>query len=428
MSDADTGGAAPPFSAWERAVSLRYLGATRRDGGIALATVISFIAITLAVTGLIAIMSVMNGFRTQLLDRILGFNGHAYVAGVVLGGPERDGAVQRLRALPDVEQAIPIIEQQVLVQGATLSGGIVRGVAPADVKATPIIATNLQQGSLEGFGEGEYGGDLVLVGSRMAANMGVRAGDSLQLVSPTGASTPFGSTPRSKFYTVGAVFEVGVSDYDANFIYMPLEQAQLFFGRGETVDWIEVRVDDPDTIAAQRIALERAVGPGGIVTDWRDRNSAFFNALQVERVAMRIILMLVVSIVTLTIISGLVMLVRAKGREIAILRSMGATRSSILRIFLMTGMMIGGGGALAGLLLASLFVFNIGPIQAFVEFVSGTRVFDAEQYYLSRLPAKMDGVEVAGVMAFSLAMTTAASLIPAWFAARVDPVEGLRYE
>jgi lipoprotein-releasing system permease protein len=423
----DTAGA-PPFSSWERAVSLRYLGATRRDGGIALATVISFVAITLAVLGLVAIMSVMNGFRTQLLDRILGFNGHAYVAGGVLGSPEREAALARLRATPGVVQAIPVVEQQVLVQGASLSGAYVRGLTPADLAATQIVASNIEAGSLQGFGDGEYGGDLIVVGARLAESMGVRAGDPLRVISPTGASTPFGSTPRSKSYTVGAIFEVGMSEYDSAFIYMPLEQAQLFFGRGPTVDSIEIRLDDPDRIDQLKPALDGAVGPSGVLTDWRDRNRTFFNALQVERVAMRIILLLVVAVVTLTIVSGLVMLVRAKSREVAILRSMGATRGAILRIFTMTGMMIGGGGAIAGLILATLFCLNIGPIQEFVEFATGAQVFDAEQYFLSRLPAKMDPVEVTGVMLFSLMMTLAASLIPAWFAARVDPVEGLRYE
>jgi lipoprotein-releasing system permease protein len=427
VSGTPAGGAAP-FSRWERAVAFRYLGATRRDGGIALATLISFFAITLAVTGLIAIMSIMNGFRSELLDRILGFNGHVYVAGGVLTGPDRDAAIQRLRAVPGVIQAQPIVEQQVLVQGASLSGAFVRGVTPADLKATEIVAGNIKSGALDGFGDGEYGGDLIAVGARLAEAMGVTAGDPLTLFSPEGGSTPFGSTPRRKTYTLGAVFEVGMSEYDAAFIYMPMEQAQLFFGRGDAVDTLEVRLTDPDAVDRLAPALHRAVGPTGVLSDWRDRNASFFNALRVERTAMRLILMLVVAVVTLTIISGLVMLVRAKTREVAILRTVGATRNSVLRIFLMTGLVIGGLGALTGLILATLFCVYIEPIQGFVEWATGSQVFDPGQYFLSRLPAKMDPGEVAAVMLFSFGMTTAASLIPAWFAARVDPVEALRYE
>ena len=422
-----TAGAAP-FSRWERAVAFRYLGATRRDGGIALATLISFAAITLAVTGLVAIMSIMNGFRSELLDRILGFNGHVFVAGGVLAGPERDAALQRLRGVPGVVQVQAVVEQQVLVQGASLSGAFVRGVTPADLRATAIVSGDIRAGSLEGFGEGEYGGDLIAVGARLAEAMGVTAGDPLTLFSPEGGSTPFGSTPRRKTYTVGAVFEVGMSEYDAAFIYMPMEQAQLFFGRGDAADILELRLEDPDAVDRVLPAIDQAAGPTGVVSDWRDRNASFFNALRVERTAMRLILMLVVAVVTLTIISGLVMLVRAKAREVAILRTVGATSGSVLRIFLMTGLVIGGLGALTGLILATLFSVYIEPIQRFVEWATGSQVFDPGQYFLSRLPAKMDPAEVTGVMLFSFVMTAAASLIPAWFAARVDPVEALRYE
>jgi lipoprotein-releasing system permease protein len=389
VSGAPAAGAPAPFSKWERSIAVRYLGATRRDGGIALATVISFAAIMLAVLGLVAIMSIMNGFRAELLERILGFNGHVFVTGQVLNGPEREQALGRLRAVNGVVQAVPVVEQQVLVQGAATTGAYVRGIRAADLAATPLIAGNLRAGSLRGFGEGEYGGDMIVVGERLADTMGVRVGDYLTLVSPSGAATAFGSTPRRKDYLVGAVFNAGVSEFDGAFIFMPLAQAQAFAGRGDTVDFIEVRVADPDGLDRLRPALDRAAGQAAIVSDWRDRNASYFTALQVERTAMRLILMLVVAVVTLTIISGLVMLVRAKGREVAILRTMGATRNAILRIFLMTGLFIGGGGALAGLALATLFCLNIGAIQDFVEFVTGTQVFNPEQYMLA--PAGPDG-------------------------------------
>lgn len=417
-----------PFSAWERSVAGRYLRAKRHQGGVALISIISFVGITLAVGVLIIVMSVMNGFRTELLDRILGFNGHAFVAGGVLNGPDRDAALRRLRAVPGVTQAIPVIDQQVLVQGASLTGAFVRGVSPRDLAATEIISGNITAGSLEGFGSGEYGGDLIAVGARLAQSMGVTAGDSLVLFSPEGGSTPFGSTPRRKAYTVGAVFEVGMSEYDAAFIYMPLEQAQLFFGRGSAVDALEIRLTDPDAVERLEPALERAAGPAAVITDWRDRNSAFFGALNVERNVMRLILMLLVAIAAMNIISGLVMLVKNKGRDIAILRTMGATQSSILRIFLMAGASIGAAGTLAGLALGTLFCIYIEPIQRFVEWVTGTEVFNAEQYFLSALPADIEWTEVGLIVFWALLASVLATLPPAWRASRLDPVEGLRYE
>lgn len=428
MSAPPAAASAPPFSGWERAVAGRYLRAKRHEGGVALISIISFAGITLAVAVLIIVMSVMNGFRTELLDRILGFNGHAFVAGGVLTGPERDVAIARLRAVPGVEQAIPVVEQQVLVQGATLSGAYVRGLRPADMAATPIVAQNIVDGSLEGFGAGEYGGDLILVGSRLAESMGVRAGDPLTIFSPEGGNTPFGSTPRKKTYTVGGVFQAGMSEYDAAFIFMPLQQAQLFFGRGAGVDAIEVRLDDPDAAGRLRGALDRAAGSTGVISDWRDRNQSFFEALAVERNVMRIILMLLVLIAALNIISGLVMLVKNKGRDIAILRTMGATQSSVLRIFIMAGGAIGAAGTVAGFVLGALFCIYIEPIQRVVERVTGAQVFNAEQYFLSALPADIDWREVTGIVLFALIASVLATLPPAWRASRLDPVEGLRNE
>lgn len=429
MSDAAVAaGAAPPFSAWERAVAGRYLRAKRHEGGVALISVISFIGITLAVAVLIIVMSVMNGFRTELLNRILGFNGHVFVAGSVLNNPARDAAIARLRAVPGVEIVQPIVEQQVLVQGAATSGAYLRGVRPEDLRATPLIAGNIRSGSLEGFGAGEYGGDLIAVGQRLADAMGVRAGDALTLTSPSGLATAFGSAPRQKTYTVGAVFEAGMSEYDGAFIFMPLAQAQAFAGRGEGVDFIEVRMDDPDAVDALRPALERAAGREAVVSDWRDRNSSFFEALAIERNVMRLILMLLVLIAALNIISGLVMLVKNKGRDIAILRTMGATQSSILRIFLMAGASIGAAGTLTGFAIGALFCIYIGPIQEFVEFVFNVQVFNAEQYFLSSLPADIEWPEVAGIVFWSLLASVLATLPPAWRASRLDPVEGLRNE
>ena len=419
----------PAFGLWERSIAARYLRAKRKNGGVGLISTISFIGVMLAVAALIIVMSIMNGFRAELLSRILGFNGHLYVAGPVLNEPMRSQALKRIRAIPGVVQAAPLIEAQALVQShGQVSGGVVRGETAADLRETPIIAKNIKAGSLDGFGQGEYGGDLILVGERLAASMGVQPGDTLTLTSPTSSATAFGSAPQSKAYTIGGVFSVGMSEYDQAFIYMPLNQAQLFFGRDDTVDEIQIKLNDPDRTAELLPAVRQAAGPGAIVSDWRDRNQAFFGALEVERWAMRLILLVVVVIAALNIISGLIMLVKNKSRDIAILRTMGAGRDAILRIFLMSGAAIGVAGTVAGIVLGVLFCIYIQPIQAFVQWVTGADVFNANVYFLSHIPAKLDWNEVIFVSIFAIAMSFLSTLAPALQASRVDPVEALRYE
>jgi len=421
--------ASAPFSLWERAVAMRYLRAKRKHGGVGLVSIISFTGIMLAVFALITVMSVMNGFRSELLDRMLGFNGHAYVTGQVLVSPDRDRAVARLRAVPGVTRAMPMVEGQVMALGpAQITGAVVRGVSPADLKATPIIAGNITRGSLAGFGQGEYGGDLILIGERLAEALGVAPGDPVTLISPAGASTAFGSSVTQKDYTVGGVFEVGMSEFDQAFIYMPLAQAQLFFGREMAVDKIEIMVDDPDSAPGLKPALALAAGPGSLAIDWTQANQSFFNALQVERSAMRLILMILVAITALNIISGLVMLVKNKSRDIGILRTMGAGQGAILRIFFMAGASIGVAGTAAGLVLGVLFCSFIEPIQRVVEWVTGTAVFNADVYFLTHVPARIEWSEVALVTAWALFVSFVVTLPPAWRASRLDPVEALRYE
>ena len=281
---------------------------------------------------------------------------------------------------------------------------------------------------MSGFGEGDYGGDLILVGDKLAQNLGVAPGDDLTLVSPTGGATAFGATPPRKTYTVAGTFSVGMSDYDQAFIYMPLSQAQVFFGRDDGVDFVEMKLADPDRAPDFKGQVLQAAGPTAIVTDWTQKNSSYWGALQVERNVMRLILMLLVAIAAMNIISGLIMLVKNKGRDIAILRTMGAGQGAILRIFFMVGASIGVLGTLAGLALGVLFCLNIEGIQRVVEWVSGAQVFSADIYFLSRIPAKIDWTEVATITGWSLAMAFTATLIPAWRASRIDPVEALRYE
>ncbi|WP_309643434.1 lipoprotein-releasing ABC transporter permease subunit [Phenylobacterium sp.] len=426
---ASTNGRAPPFGQWERAVAARYLRAKRSQGGVALISIISFVGIMLAVAVLIIVMSVMNGFRTELLSRILGFSGHLYVAGGVLNSPDRDAMIGRIGKMPGVIQVTPVVEAQAMALGnGQISGAIVRGITPKDLKATKLVSTNITRGTMAGFGEGEYGGDLILVGDRLAQTLGVEPGDPVSLVSPTGGATAFGGTPLRKTYTVAGTFTVGMSEYDQAFIYMPLEQAQLFFGRETGLDYVEIKLEDPDEAVAMKPELARVAGPAALLTDWTEKNASYWGALKVERNVMRLILMMLVAIAAMNIISGLVMLVKNKGRDIAILRTMGAGQGSILRIFFMAGAAVGVLGTLAGLLIGSLFCIFIGEIQQAVEWVTGAQVFSSDIYFLSRIPAKIDWGEVGVITFWALAMSFLATLPPAWRASRLDPVEALRYE
>jgi len=429
VSEPAAGARAPPFGLWERMVAGRYLRAKRSQGGVALISIISFIGILLAVAVLIIVMSVMNGFRSELLGRILGFQGHVFVAGGVVDGPALGPAVQRIRAVPGVVQATPVIQGQVLAMGPNqVTGAVIRGVSAADVAASPIIARNITHGSLKGYGEGEDGGDRILVGDRLAETLGVHAGDPLTLISPSGAATAFGGSPVQKTFIVAGTFTVGMSQYDQAYIYMPLATAQLFLGREGSIDEIEIKLKNPDEAERLKGRIARAAGPTALVTDWTQRDTSFWGALKVERNVMRLILMLLVAIAALNIISGLVMLVKNKGRDIAILRTMGAGQGAILRIFFMAGASIGVLGTFAGLLLGTLFCIYIQEIQSFVEAVTGQAVFSSDVYFLSHIPAKVDWSEVGLITFWALAVSFVATLPPAWRASRLDPVEALRYE
>ncbi|HYE45180.1 MAG TPA: lipoprotein-releasing ABC transporter permease subunit [Caulobacter sp.] len=422
--------AAAPFGLWEREVAWRYLRAKRKDAGFALISVLAVSGITLVVMALVVIMSIMNGFRSELLTRMLGFNGHVYVAGALpLSDANRAETLRRIKAIPGVIQATPMIEGQAMVIGqGQITGAIVRGVSARDVAATKIVSDNIKAGSLEGYGEGEYGGDMVLLGQRLAMALGVAPGDFVSIVSPSGASTAFGMSATQKDYTVGGLFSVGMSEYDQAFAYMPLEQAQLFFGREGTVDVIEVKLDDPDAAPALKFEIGRAAGPGASVQDWTEKNQSFFGALQVERWAMRFILFFFVIVAAINIISSMVMLVKNKGRDIAILRTMGARRSSILRVFFMAGAAIGLVGTAVGLVLGILFCLNIETIQQVLEKVTGTQVFNPEIYFLSHVPALIDWKETALIVGWTLVVSFLATLPAALHASRLDPVEALRYE
>ena len=421
---------ARPFGLWERMLAGRYQPAKRSEGGVAQISIISYTGVTLAVAILIIVMSVMNGFRSELLSKILGFNGHVFVTGGLLDNARmRDDAVEKIAKVPGVTQAFPVIDAQAIAMGpGQVTGAMVRGLSPKDMAATRIVARNITKGDLRGFGQGSYGGDVVVMGARLAEQLGVKPGDNVTLISPAGGATAFGGTPVQKTYIVGATFTAGMSQYDQAYIFMPLEQAQLFFGREGTVDAIEIRVSNPDDAARLKAPISRAAGPTALVADWTQRDASYWGALKVERNVMRLILMMLVVIAAMNIISGLVMLVKNKGRDIAILRTIGAGQGSILRIFFMAGAAIGAAGTVAGLALGVLVSVYIDPLQSFVEWATGQQVFASDVYFLSRLPAKVDWIEVAIIVAFSLVMSMVWTLPPAWRASRLDPVEALRYE
>ncbi|AQR63469.1 multidrug ABC transporter substrate-binding protein [Brevundimonas sp. LM2] len=426
---------APPkpagaFSAWEIGLALRYLRAKRKEGGVATIAIISFIGIMLAVAVLISVMSIMAGFRNELLGRMLSFNGHMYVQGQVLTAPDRDAVVDRLRGVPGVVSVSPLTESQALIRaGGQTTGAFVRGLRPADIDTMSYVSSSMSAEARASFGRGAYGGDNILIGQALADQLGLRVGDPIQIYSPSGADSAFGNLGGlEKTYIVGGTYTSGAADYDRAFIFMPLEQAQLFFGKEGVWDVIEMKVDDPDRVQDYLEPVATAAGPGAFVQDWRDRLAAFWGALRVERVAMSIILGLVVAIAAMNIISGIVMLVKNKGRDIAILRTIGASPAAILRIFFMAGATIGVAGTLAGLTLGLLFCLNIGPIQHFLEAITGVQLFNADVYMLDAIPAEVDPVDVFWVAVWSLVMSCVASLPPSWSASRIDPVEALRYE
>jgi lipoprotein-releasing system permease protein len=353
-------------------------------------------------------------------------------------GIEPGAFADRILELDSVRQAGPVVRGQALVtSGRAAAFAQVSGVRPEDFRRFDLVSGargageaggGIVQGAIDGFGDGRNGGDRIVIGSAMAATLGVRAGDEVTLVSPRGAATALGVTPRSKRYTVAAILTVGVQDLDQILVYMPIEQAALFFNQPVGGDFIDLRIDDPDAPDAVKAAIREIAPDGTLILDWRGQNQAFWNALQVERVAMRLIMMIIVAIAAMNIISGLVMLVKNKTRDIAILRTMGTTRGAVTRIFLIAGAAVGVLGTAAGILLGLLVVVFIGPIQDAVSYVSGVNIFDPSVYSLYRLPARLDWSEVVFVAFWGFFTALLATLAPSWRAGRIDPVEALRYE
>jgi lipoprotein-releasing system permease protein len=414
-----------PFSWFEWMLSLRYLRARRKEGFISVIAGFSFIGILLGVATLIIVMAVMNGFRQELLEKILGLNGHLLVQPLDAPLTDFEAVAERISKIPGIRLAAPVVEGQALASSPFGSSGVlVRGWRGADLRKLPSIVDNLKQGTLAGFDEGQG----VLIGRRLADQLTVHAGETVTLVAPRGAVTPMGTMPRIKTYKIAGVFEIGMSEYDLGFMFMPLTEAQAYFNRSGDVTAIEIYVDNPDQVDYYRKQIAEVAGRPIFIVDWRQRNATFFNALQVERNVMFLILTLIVLVAALNIVSGLIMLVKDKGPDIAIMRTMGATQGAIMRIFLITGASIGVVGTLVGLLAGVIICRNIEAIRQFLSWLTSTELFPPTLYFLSRLPADMDLTETTAVVVMALALSLLATLYPSWRAARLDPVEALRYE
>ena len=420
------GGGTSPFSAFEWMLAGRYLRARRKEGFISVIAGFSLAGIGLGVATLIIVMAVMNGFREELMGKILGFNGHFMVQGPGNTLDGWQGLTDKLKGVGGVTRVTPLVEGQALASAAGASPGVlVRGIRPSDVPNMKLVAQSLSPNALERF---QSNSSSVLIGTRLAERMGIMPGMTVTLLAPRGNVTPFGVTPRAKAYTVAGTFSVGMSEYDSAVVFMPLAEAQAYFNMGSGISGVEVMVANPDQVDAMRDAIVAAVPPAMRLVDWRQVNATFFDALQVERTVMFLILSLIIVVAAFNIISGMIMMVKDKTRDIAILRTMGATSGTILRVFLISGSAIGVVGTLIGFVIGVLFCWNIESIRQALMWATGADLFPEAIYFLSRLPAKMEMGEVAAVVVIALAISVLATVYPAWRAARLDPVEALRYE
>ncbi|MBF0248340.1 MAG: lipoprotein-releasing ABC transporter permease subunit [Alphaproteobacteria bacterium] len=413
------------FSAFEWMMAMRYLRARRREGFVSVIAWFSLLGIAIGVATLIIVMSVMNGFRAELMDRILGLNGHLNVYADVGAMTDFDAKAQTARGVAGVASATPLIEGQVMVTHSGVArGAVLRGIKSSDLGARPMIAGNIKSGNLEEFGAD----DTIVIGTQLAKRLGAGVGDRISVISPKGQVTAFGTVPRMRAFRVVALYSIGMYEYDSGFAFIPLHAAQIYFQMGDTVNNLEVFVDNPAKTDAVGARIADAFKGRVNVMDWQKTNASFFNAIQVERNVMFLILTLIILVAAFNIISSLIMLVKDKGRDIAILRTMGATRGMIMRVFFLAGASIGVIGTTAGFGLGLWFSLNIETIRQWIQSATGTELFAAEIYFLSQLPAKVDPAEVASTVLMGLGLSFLATIYPAWRAARLDPAEALRYE
>ncbi|MGC6518208.1 MAG: lipoprotein-releasing ABC transporter permease subunit [Candidatus Puniceispirillaceae bacterium] len=410
----------------ETMMAMRYIRARRAEGFISVIAWFSLTGITLGVATLIIVMSVMNGFRAELVGRILGLNGHfAIYAEQNRGVADFDNLSVSISEIPTIIAVTPQVEGQIMVShNGQNAGAVVRGVRWSDLAARKPLWASLSDEAVRLFREDNG----VLIGKTMAFRLGVKTGDSLTLLSSKGRVTAFGSVPQRQKFKIAGIFDVGMHEYDANFLFMPLRQSQSFFGLDKVVTGLEVYSAEPHAVQKVRSMIAAQLPKGHRLYDWQGRNASFLNALAVERNVMFLILTLIILVAAFNIISSMIMLVRSKQADIAVLRAMGASRSAIMRIFFMTGASIGFIGTLTGTILGVVFCWQIDAIKEFIEGLSGAELFSAEIYYLSRLPAKIEAMEVLAVIVMALALSFMASIYPAWRASRVAPAEVLRYE
>jgi lipoprotein-releasing system permease protein len=412
------------FGTFERMVAFRYLRARRQEGFVSVIAIFSLLGIALGVATLIIVMSVMNGFREDLIGRILGLNGHLGFYGASVTMTDFDATAAQVRTVPGVVSATPLVEGQVMATGSgAAAGAVVRGIRPEDLRARKLVADHIAAGSLADFGD-----DNIAIGDRLARRLGVAVGGKITLISPEGTDTAFGTVPRMKTYTVAALFDVGFYEYDNSFIYMPLDTAQLFFRMPNAVSYLEIFVRNADQSTAIGRAIAQTLDRPVRILDWQRANSSIVNAVEIERNVMFLILTLIIIVAAFNIISGMIMMVKDKGRDIAILRTMGASRGMILRIFMLSGASIGVVGTLVGFGLGLVITKNLEALRQFLQGVLHVDLFSAEIYFFTRIPAHIDTGEVTTVVLMALALSFSATLYPSWRAARLDPVEGLRYE